>query len=139
VARHQRRFCCLVGYSGGREGTFLVIPPGRQDDAALLGWLEHFYGAGTTLDVPLDVLPQRWEALGCPKGKTDLVLLTDGIVGLPAEIEQRFLAWKAAEKVRVITLLIGCEAGPLNRVSDETHRVSGVDVREEAVARCLSV
>jgi hypothetical protein len=59
IARHQKRWCCLVGFSGGTEGTFCVSLPqrgtryidyeerkgliGRKGRMALMEWLEHFY------------------------------------------------------------------------------------------------
>lgn len=142
IAQHQKRFCCLIGYSGGTEGTVLVIPPGKKKEEELLEWLGHFFSGGTTMDVPLSELPNKyWTMIGAPKGKTDLILITDAIVHIPTPIRDAFLAWKKKEKVRTITLLIGgCgEAGDLGAVSDEVFNVSKIGLESEGVQRCLSI
>jgi uncharacterized protein with von Willebrand factor type A (vWA) domain len=87
IARHQRRWCCLIGYSGGREGTRCILRPGKWDQNALLEWLSHNYAGGTTMDVPMEELPRvYWPELvaqGMPRGKTDLIFVTDGVVMIP--------------------------------------------------------
>ena len=141
IAKHQKRWCCLIGYSGGMEGTICVLKPGKWDETALLTWLEHFYGGGTTMDVPLAELPNRyWPAINPPKGKTDLIVLTDGIVRVPRQMEQDFLAWKAKEKVRCISLILGnSSGGGLQSVSDELHCIRSIDTTENGIEKCLSV
>lgn len=141
VAKHQKRWCGLVGFSGGTEGTRVALPPGKWDEAALLEWLEHFYGGGTDMDVPLEVLPNKyWEELKAPKGKTDLIVITDGICAVSEPMKKKFLAWKHESKVRMITLAIGCNAEALRGVSDEIHNVSdrlGLD--EAGIDRVLAI
>jgi uncharacterized protein with von Willebrand factor type A (vWA) domain len=139
VARHQKRYCCLVGFAGATEGNFLVLPPGKTDDAALMDWLEHFFSGGTDMDVPCDILPKRWDELGCPPGKTDIVCITDAICHIPDAIRNNFLAWKAATQVKMISLIINSEPGDLARVSDRVHRVPSLSLEEEAVGEALSV
>lgn len=140
VAKHQNRWCCLCGYSGGREGTRLVLPPNAWDQGRLLDWLAHFYGGGTTMDVPLAELPLKWWAgIQAPKGKTDLVLVTDAAVSVPPRIAEPFLAWKKAEQVRCISLVLAHSAGQLERVSDEVHLIPRIGVNVDAVGRCLSI
>lgn len=139
VARHQKRWACLIGYSGGREGTFLTMPPGRWDQKGLLTWLEHFYGGGTTLDVPLDVLPSRWESLGCPRGATDIVLITDAIVRVSPALRESFNAWKKQEQVRCISLVLEESPGELEAVSEEVHLVRTIDTEDSGIERCLSI
>lgn len=139
IARHQNRYCCLVGYSGGTDGTFLTLPPNRWSEIELLGWLEHFFSGGTDMDVPLGILPGKWQELGVPKGKTDLILITDAIVRLPGELAKSFLDWKAKEQVKAISLIIGHSAGELASVSDETHLINRISVDDAAIERCLSI
>lgn len=139
VARHQRRWCCLVGFSEGPHGTFCVIPPGKENPQELLAWLEHFYNGGTTLDVPLDVLPAKWEELGCPKGKTDIVCITDAVVGVPDDMRDRFLAWKRQEQVKMITLVLNSDPGNIGQVSDRVHCVRSLSLEEDAVGEALNV
>jgi len=142
IAKKQRRWCCLVGFSGGKEGTYCLIPPGKPNEAALLDWLEHFYGGGTTMDVPLDVLPGKWPALveqGLARGKTDMVVITDAEVQIPAEMKARFLAFKKAEQVRMTTLVVEGSPGDVGEVSDEVYTLPALTFEAEAVGRVLSV
>lgn len=131
VARWQKRWAALVGFAGGTAGTLLPLPPGRWDETAVCEWLVHFYGGGTTLDVPLVELPGKyWPSLvgsGMRRGKTDVVMVTDAIVSAPAAVAEAFLRWKAAESVRLVTVLVGAsDAGDLAALSDEVHAVSGL-------------
>jgi uncharacterized protein with von Willebrand factor type A (vWA) domain len=139
IARHQKRYCCLVGFSGGTEGNWLVIPPGKDDPTALMRWLEHFFSGGTDLDVPLEILPTKWEELGCPRGKTDIVMITDAILQIPTELRDSFLAFKAREKVKLITLVLNREPGDMTQVSDRIHCVQSLSLDEAGVAEALGV
>lgn len=51
VARHQKRWCALVAYSGDTDERMLPLPPGRWDETRLLDWLGAFIGQGSELDV----------------------------------------------------------------------------------------
>lgn len=137
VARQQRRWCCLVGFSGGSEGTWCVLQPGQENSANLMEWLEHFYGGGTSCDVPLVEVPANWEKLGCPRGKTDMIIVTDGQVNLPDDVRDAFLAWKQREQVKLVTLVIQDQTDSLNCVSDRVHHVSSLSVDEDAVGEVL--
>jgi len=143
VARHQRRWVVLVGYSGGTEGTRLAMPPGKWDEGMLLEWLMHFFSGGTDMDVPLAQLPGEWwqefVKQGMPKGKTDLILISDAICRIPTVMKETFLAWKKAEKVRCISLVLNSPPGDLAAVSDEVHLCSSLAADGDAVGRCLSI
>lgn len=142
VARHQKRHCVLVGYSGGTEGTLCVLKNGKWNEVELMDWLEHNFSGGTTMDVPLHELT-KWPAVQeTPKGKTDLILLTDAIVHVPKQLEDSFLAWKKERQVRCITLLVGHhggDAGDLQKVSDEVHNTAIISTEDEGVAKCLAI
>jgi uncharacterized protein with von Willebrand factor type A (vWA) domain len=139
VARTQKRYCALVGFSGGTEGNFLVIPPTQSRHDELMSWLEHFYDGGTDCDIPLVELPSRWEEMGCPKGKTDIVMITDAIIDIPDGVRESFLAWKAREQVKLISLILGGAPGDMSLVSDRVHCVRSLSLEESAVAEALSV
>lgn len=140
VAKHQNRYCLLVGFSGGTAGELCVLPPNRWNEEKLLDWLSHFYGGGTDMDVPLVELPTRyWAEAKVPRGKTDVVLITDAICHVPKHMEDLFNAWKLREKVRCIGLVIGASADSLKAVCDETYSVRGISETQDAVVRCLSV
>src|SRR4029077_15252746 len=77
VARMQKRWCALVAYSGDSGERLLPLPPGKWDEIALLEWLAAFIGCGSTIDVPVRELPDYYAQLRAPKGKTDVLFLTD--------------------------------------------------------------
>lgn len=143
VARRQRRWVGLVGFSGGTTGTLCVLPPGKWDEAALIEWVEHFYGGGTCLDVPIKELPfNYWPkmiASGAERGKTDIIMITDAEVNAPKDQIAAFAAWKAEEKVKVKALILDNEPGDLARIADTCHRVKSIDATDEAVASALDI
>jgi uncharacterized protein with von Willebrand factor type A (vWA) domain len=139
VARTQRRWCALVAYSGDSGERLLALPPGRWDEAALMGWLEQFIGRGSTLDVPVREMPRYYQDLKAPAGRTDVVFITDALCHIPAGLRERFNAWKRQVHARLITLVIRSAPGDLMAISDETHVVGSLAVTESAVERVLSV
>lgn len=132
VARHQKRWCALVGYSGGTEGTRIALPPDGWDMNALAEWLEHFYSGGTTMDVPLAELPTTyWDELQCPKGKTDVIIITDAIVDVPQPMELAFNQWKKREDVKALGIILGREAGDLAKVCDRTWCIRSLSLDDD--------
>ena len=129
-----------IAFSGGREGRLLPLPPGRWDEVALAEWLTAFLGGGTTCDVPLVELPNRyWKELACPAGQTDIICITDAIVRVPGEVKDHFLHWKAQVQARLLSLIIQGRAGDLAAVSDEVHLVPSLAVTQAAVERVLAI
>ncbi len=142
VARHQHRWICLAGFSQGPEGSILAMPPGAWDGAALLDWLEHFYGGGTSLDVPLKTIPDNWQALGCPEGKTDMIIVSDGIVSIPDDLRASFTAWKEREQVKLYTILLECgdvDGCDLSTVSDRIWNLENLDLENDAIQEVMSI
>lgn len=143
VARYQRRWCAMVGFSGGTEGTRVVLPPDKWDQDALIEWLTHFYGGGTTLDVPVDQVPNHYwpefVAQGLQRGKTDIVFITDAQVSCPDAMRDSFLAWKQRERVKAHGIIIGCDPGDLAVLCDECRVVDCLSVEEEAVTDLLGI
>jgi uncharacterized protein with von Willebrand factor type A (vWA) domain len=142
VARSQRRWCCLVGFSGGTQGTSVVLPPHKWNEDELCDWLTHFFGGGTDLDVPVKEVPAMWPRFvkaGMSRGKTDVIMITDAIVRLPKELEESFLKFKKAEQVRLIGLVVQSKPGDLAKIADELHAVPSLGVTEEAVGRVVSI
>src|SRR5436305_5865964 len=119
VGRRQRRWCSLVAYSGDSGERLLPLPPGRWNELAVLDWLSAFIGRGSSIDIPVRELPDYYARLGAPKGKTDVLFLTDAKVQLPPAVRDRFLAWKTAVSARLVTLVIGGPPGDLAGISDE--------------------
>ncbi len=143
IARRQKRWCTLAGFSGGREMNYICLPPGKWDEVALMAWVEHFYSGGTSLDVPLVEVPAKWPEMissGMKRGKTDLIVVTDGIVRCPQEMSESFLKFKNDEKVKMTTIGIGVhDVGDLKPLSDTVTCVPNLVPVDGEVANVLSV
>lgn len=139
VARHQRRWCALVAYSGDSGERLLPLPPGRWDESRLADWLAAFIGRGSDIDVPVREMPRMYRELGAPAGVTDLIFVTDAKCRLPAEVKNHFLEWKRASQARLVTLVIDNPPGDLAHVSDEVHTVRSLAPDSDAVGRVLSL
>ena len=139
VARHQRRWCALVAYSGDSGERLLPLPPGRWDESKLADWLSAFIGRGSDLDVPVREMPRMYRELGAPAGVTDLVFVTDARCRLPADLRAAFSDWKRAAQARLVTLVVDNPPGDLALVSDEVHTVRSLAPDSDAVGRVLSL
>jgi uncharacterized protein with von Willebrand factor type A (vWA) domain len=140
IAGRQKRWCALVAYSGGTGERLLKLPPGRWDEAKLIGWLKAFLSGGNQRDVPINEMPRYFQQLECPKGKTDVIFITDAQVRLSGQEVTEFTRWKGETKARVITLRIGHgTSDELRKVSDEHHEVQRLDVGEAGVERVLGL
>jgi uncharacterized protein with von Willebrand factor type A (vWA) domain len=139
VARHQKRWCALVAYSGDSGERLLALPPGRWNEASLMDWLEAFIGRGSSLDVPVREMPRIYQQLRSPLGDTDVLFITDAICHIPPEVRTQFLDWKRQVRARLITLVIQSTPGDLSAISDEVHLVDSLSVSEAGVERVLSV
>ena len=140
VARHQKRWCALVGFSAGPDGNVCVIPPGKTDEKSLLDWISHFYQGGTSMDCPMDTLPNTyWKSIGCKPGKTDMIIITDGIVNVDYQLRERFTAWKAQQQCKLTTLILARGYGDMEKVSDSCHLINGIHLNEGAITKCLSI
>lgn len=145
LAREQGRWCALQSFGGDRTTHGVLLPPGRWDEEALLGWLERFMrDSATTLDVLCHTVPfELWDtyvASGMTRGKTDVVLITDGIVAPPDNLPA-FLAWKAREKARVLAIVVeaGSTHGGVEAVSDEAHAVRNLSADSSGAAAAVSI
>ena len=144
VASHQRRWIAFVGFSHGSEGTRLVLPPTAWNQAALIDWLTHFYDGGTSLDVPCVELPQTyWPefiAQGMPRGKTDVILITDAIVRCKPAMAQSFKLWKQTEQVTCYGLVVGQgEPGDIAKIAERVWCVRDLTTDQSGVGEVLSI
>ncbi|QDU21335.1 vWA domain-containing protein [Urbifossiella limnaea] len=139
VARHQRRWCALVAYSGDSGERLLALPPGRWDEAKLMDWLAAFIGKGSDLDVPVKEMPRMYAELKAPAGVTDLIFVTDARCRIAGGIRDTFLAWKVAARARLVTLVVDSPPGDLALVSDEVHQVRSLAPDTDGVGRVLSL
>jgi len=139
IARQQKRWCALIAYSGDSGERILPLPLGKWDEVALMDWLEAFIGQGSDLDVPVREMPKFYESLKAPKGKTDLIFLTDAACNISGKLAKIFVDWKRSVQAKLITLVIDSEPEDLAKISDEVHRIRSVDVSEYGVERILSL
>lgn len=142
IARHQKRWCALVAFSGEySEGRICVLPPHKNNNVALIDWMSAFQRGGTSLEVPCNKLPNEyWNQIRAPRGKTDMVLITDGEVDCSAHMEKEFKEWKQREKCKTISLVIGgTTGGDIAKVSDEVHYLRTLNVHEDGVQTCFSI
>lgn len=154
VAREQKRWCCFYSFGCGTATRKVVLPPGRWDELAVLDWLSGFMCAGgTDLDVLCKVVPADWDALaasGMARGRTDVVLITDGQMPAPDNLPD-YLIWKAREKARVVSVVIGMSPeafqpgaeqagyGGVPAVSDEVHAAFSLNAASGAAAAAVNV
>ena len=139
IARQQKRWCALIAYSGDSGERILPLPLGKWDEVALMDWLEAFIGMGSDLDLPVREMPKFYESLNAPKGKTDLIFLTDAACSISAKLAKTFIDWKKSVQAKLITLVIDSEPEDLAKISDEVHRIRSVDVSEYGIERILSI
>jgi uncharacterized protein with von Willebrand factor type A (vWA) domain len=139
IARHQNRWCCLMGYSGSAKPNYVVLKPGENKQKELMAWLEHFYSGGTDLDIPVDVLPKLWPDLGCPEGKTDIIQITDAACRVPKDIRERFNDWKHETQAKYFCIVLNSDAAEIELVADRIWLQRDIDVESEAVSEVMSM
>ena len=77
---------------------------------------------------------------GLPRGKTDLVFITDAVVNCPDKLAKRFIKWKAEENVKTYGIVVGQEEpGDFATLCDRLWCVKNVDLEEDAVQSMLSI
>lgn len=139
IASHQRRPCILLGHTGHTRSTSVELLPGKWNQGSLLIWLEHFFGMGTDMDVPFELVP-KITADKPYKKKIDVICLTDALSRVPDNMAQTFNAWKKENNARCTGIVIGWStAGDLQKCCDEVHAVNSISVDEESIQKCLSI
>lgn len=140
IARTQKRYCCLVGFSRGCSGEFLPMPNGNCDPRSLYNWLKRWPSGGTDLTTLYDELPEKWDSIGATDGKTDIIMITDACMTTGGTNRRKaFLEWKSSKSARMQTIVIGEDVGELELISDESAKVEELGVEVEAVANALSI
>lgn len=155
IAQSQKRWCMMVEFGSDREVGHTVIwaPPGTKNGPTatvemVLEWIEHFYNAGgTSYKVPLVDIPAIWNNsdFQIPKGKTDMVIVSDGLVSIPQTMADNFVKWKTTNKVSLYTLLLGGSAAAsaknkqIVQVSDRIFDMDKLDIACEFVDTVLSI
>jgi uncharacterized protein with von Willebrand factor type A (vWA) domain len=144
LARRQKRWIALIGFTGGRgmKGyNRIAFPPGKVDQDALIDWLKHFYSGGSDRDIPVKEIPADWshlKQLGLPAGKTDVIMITDAIADVPQPMIETYRTWAKAEQARTYGICIGQDdAGDLGGIADRHWCVP--DLSGSAVDAVLSI
>lgn len=141
IAKHQKRWCGLIAYSGDTGHRLVSLPPKKWDELALMDWVVQFIGGGSYIDVPVREMPEFYKRIGAPPGKTDLIFISDAQCDIPKEVQESFKLWKTEVQAKLITLLVGRyhRSGTLEEISDEYHVVENLGITEAGVERVLSI
>lgn len=141
LAKQQNRWIALVGFSGSGSYHRIAFRPGRVDHGELVQWLTHFFGGGTVL--PLDQLIDDWahlRAKGLPKGKTDVIFVTDAQCNVSSETQARYHRWAHDEQVRTYGIVLGQpQPGVLGDISTRAWCVQDLSLESPAVEGVLSI
>lgn len=138
IARVQKRWCALVAWSSAHQLRTIVLPPKNWDQAALMNWLSGFLNGGTHL--PLADIPKVYEQTKAVKGKTDILIITDGDTeSLAVGEAERFQQWKKEYQAKVIGISIQSNAATLKQVSDTFYKIPMLGTDSEAVGQALSI
>lgn len=140
VAKNQRRWCALVAFSGSAEGRWVALPPDKWDATAVLDWVAAFDGGGTVPDVPLSTVPFEYFAqMGAPKGKTDLITITDGGMYVDPGMISKFNAWKEQEKCQHYGIFIDDDPGEFGKACDKIWKIKSLSLEESCVSELVSI
>lgn len=119
IATRQRRWCGLIAYSGGGSGhRMLTLKPGLSNELIILNWMKPFISGGSNRDVPIVEMPEFYKQLNAPKGKTDLVFITDAECYLKDSEVKDFKKWKAEAEAKVVSFVIQSTGETLKGISD---------------------
>lgn len=137
IARKQKRWCSLVGFSCNGQTKSLALPPGKWDEEKLIEWCEHFFCGGTT--IPFKDAEKLFAETGAPRGKTDILIVTDGETYSDDKTIAQFTDWKKENKARVISLVLDCTGETIRPYSDELHKMGSLSVEEAGVQAAVSI
>lgn len=130
LARIDKRWVSLVGFSCHGQINTLTMSPDEWDQAKLMKWVEHNYSGGTSFDV-LPTIAENWEEIGAPRGKTDLLFITDGHGYIDEDRLEMFQQWRKAEKVQCLGLAIEESTHGLEPFCDQAWEVNEISETEE--------
>lgn len=137
VARKQKRWCSLVGFSSTGQLNSVALPPGKWDENEIIRWCEHFFNGGT--NIPFSYAEELFNQTKAPRGKTDILLITDGETYSDQGVLQKFLVWKKENKAKVISLVLDCDGQTIAPYTDELHKMGSISTAEEGVQAAVSI
>jgi uncharacterized protein with von Willebrand factor type A (vWA) domain len=140
IAKQQRRWVAFASFNSLSHGRTLVMPPSNWDQASLIEWVEAFSRGGTALTLLLETLPnQYWKEWDTPKGKTDIIVITDGAVDAEPAKVQTFNVWRKAEKAKCYGLILDGTPGGLKGVCDRYWLMDDLSLGQDGVKEVLSI
>lgn len=136
VARKQKRDVIFVSWASCNQQTKWVVKKGVWSETALSRWASHFFSGGT--DFPSLILWDIVQKAEIEKGKTDLILVTDGQFGCVNK--ENVMDWKREAKARIISLAVDTEiTEELQSISDKAFSISKWSAAEEGIQEMFSV
>ena len=140
IAQHQKRPAAIVSFADGDSHRKLVINPEKPEPEKLIEWLGGFLNGGTDPYIPFEWVPQNWETtLQAPKGKADMILITDAAIHIPESTVESFKKWKEESMVKLYSIVISSEAGSVEPLSDRTWVVNNLNIDTAGIGDCLSI
>jgi len=139
LARQQKRWCCLVGWSSENQIRTLKIDPHKTNDD-IMDWCLQFFKGGTA--PPFNEVPKLFEETGAPKGQTDVIWVTDGEIYLGNNTDKKYQPYQTFRKeakVKVWTVGIGVPAESFQPFSDVVTQVSGLTTGQPVIGELLSL
>ena len=143
IARKQRRWCCMVSYEGGGRTKTLSLGTGAWNQSDMCDYLEEFLCGGGYVDLPIRELPdQIYPTLGAPKGKTDVIMISDGeynLDNIDSSHIDRFNSWRKSEQATVTSICIRSRrADVLKSVSDTVHIIPELSESSKEIGSALA-
>lgn len=140
VAQQQNRWIAFSSFTSSPYGRTLCMPPGKWNQQTLIEWISAFDDGGTELTLLLDTLPnQYWAEFGCPKGKTDIITITDAAVRANPRLVKSFNQWRKDNQVKSYGLILDASPGDLRLVCDANWCLDDLDLSSDGVKQVLSI
>lgn len=133
LARHQNRWCALIGWSSSSRRNKLLLEPGTSTEQ-LMDWATVFLRGGT--NPPVNDIPGLFNEMGAPEGRTDIIWITDGEC---APSHSLFDEWRKDHECMVWTIGIDSEAETFHPFSDHVASVRELDSSKPIVSDILSL
>jgi uncharacterized protein with von Willebrand factor type A (vWA) domain len=138
IAKLQRRWSCLASFQTHLHKPH-VFEPVKWSMDELMAYLSEGWGGGTSIEWLADI-ESMFVKTGAQRGKTDIILITDGLVEMSPQGERKFMAWKRQNQCRLITMLIACsEPASIARMSDLVFSLPKLGLGEAGVHAAFSI
>lgn len=137
LAKIDKRWISLVGFSSHGEYNYLTMPPDAWDQEKMLNWMDHFFGGGTDFNVLQDVA-DNWKTMGCPVGKTDVIFITDACASFSDTLVKKFSEWRIENDVKCYGISVAASVGQMGMVCDHVSRIDNFGMDSSTVREILA-